>query len=114
MLGVIPAGPARTIDIEQLHLLEALAGLVALALERAQLESEAEQIRVDIETERLRNSLLSAVSHDLRTPLSVITGASSTLLENGVPQSPKCAANSPLRSWTSANSSIGWWPISST
>ncbi len=89
VLGVIPAGPARTIDIEQLHLLEALAGLVALALERAQLESEAEQIRVDIETERLRNSLLSAVSHDLRTPLSVITGASSTLLENGDSLEPK-------------------------
>jgi two-component system, OmpR family, sensor histidine kinase KdpD len=35
-----------------------------------------------METERLRSSLLSAVSHDLRTPLSVITGASSTLLES--------------------------------
>ena len=53
------------------------------------MESEAEQIRVDIETERLRSSLLSAVSHDLRTPLSVITGASSTLLENGATLEPK-------------------------
>ena len=69
-------------DIEQLHLLEAFAGLIALALERTELEAEADQIRLDIETERLRSSLLSAVSHDLRTPLSVITGASSTLLEN--------------------------------
>src|SRR3989304_1176762 len=40
-------------------------------------------MRLDIETERLRSSLLSAVSHDLRTPLSVIIGASSTLLESG-------------------------------
>jgi two-component system sensor histidine kinase KdpD len=38
---------------------------------------------VEIETERLRNSLLSSVSHDLRTPLAVISGASSTLLELG-------------------------------
>ena len=34
------------------------------------------------ETERLRNSLLSSVSHDLRTPLASITGAASSLLEN--------------------------------
>jgi len=89
VLGVIPVAPAHTIDIEQLHLLEAMAGLIALAVERAELESEAEQIRVDIETEQLRNSLLSAVSHDLRTPLSVIAGASSTLLENDASLDPK-------------------------
>lgn len=84
VLGVIPSSAATSLslDIEQLHLLEAFAGLIALALERANLETEADQIRLDIETERLRSSLLSAVSHDLRTPLSVITGASSTLLEN--------------------------------
>ena len=35
------------------------------------------------ETERLRNSLLSSVSHDLRTPLASITGAASTLLDSG-------------------------------
>jgi two-component system, OmpR family, sensor histidine kinase KdpD len=34
-----------------------------------------------METERLRNSLLSSVSHDLRTPLAAITGAASTLIE---------------------------------
>jgi two-component system sensor histidine kinase KdpD len=83
------AGSAQTVDIEQLHLLEAFAGLTALALDRADLELEADQIRLDIETERLRSSLLSAVSHDLRTPLSVITGASSTLLENGQSLDPE-------------------------
>ena len=89
VLGVIPSGSAQTVDIEQLHLLEAFAGLIALALERADLEAEADQIRLDIETERLRSSLLSAVSHDLRTPLSVITGASSTLLESDQSLDPK-------------------------
>jgi two-component system sensor histidine kinase KdpD len=81
ILGVIPSNAAQAIDIEQLHLFEAFAGLIALALERADLESEADQIRLDIETERMRSSLLSAVSHDLRTPLSVIIGAGSTLLD---------------------------------
>ena len=83
VLGIRPSESAQTIDIEQFRLLETFAGLIALALERAALEAEADQIRLDIETERLRSSLLSAVSHDLRTPLSVITGASSTLLESG-------------------------------
>jgi two-component system sensor histidine kinase KdpD len=66
---------------EQLSLLETLAGLIALALERAELAEQAEQGRIQIETERLRNSLLSTVSHDLRTPLASIAGASSTLVE---------------------------------
>ena len=39
VLGVIPSGSAQTVDIEQLHLLEAFAGLIALALERADLEA---------------------------------------------------------------------------
>src|SRR5262249_51045473 len=42
---------------------------------------EAQQAQVHAETERLRNTLLSAVSHDLRTPLATITGAISSLLE---------------------------------
>jgi two-component system sensor histidine kinase KdpD len=83
VLGVVPAEPLRAVDLKHLHLLEAFAGLIGLALERADLAAEAERVRLDIETERLRSSLLSAVSHDLRTPLSVITGASSTLLESG-------------------------------
>ena len=65
-----------------MHLLETLAGLIALAVERVQLAAEAARIRVQMETEKLRSSLLSAVSHDLRTPLSVITGAASTLLDD--------------------------------
>ncbi len=81
VLGIQPAKSAAPLDIDQSHLLEALAGLIALALERSELSQQAEQRRMLIETERLRNSLLSAVSHDLRTPLAAIAGASSTLLD---------------------------------
>jgi two-component system sensor histidine kinase KdpD len=81
VLGVRrPQGDTRR-GPEQISLLETLAGLTALALERAELAEQAEQARIQIETERLRNSLLSAVSHDLRTPLAAIAGASSTLVE---------------------------------
>ncbi len=53
----------------------------ALALERARYGEEAEAARMHVEAERLRNSLLSAVSHDLRTPLAIIVGAASSLAE---------------------------------
>jgi two-component system sensor histidine kinase KdpD len=66
---------------DQRQLLEALAGLIATALDRVRLHHEAQRAQVDIETERLRNSLLSSVSHDLRTPLASITGAASSLLD---------------------------------
>lgn len=94
VLGVLPPEARRTVDPEQLHLLGAFAGLVALALERADLVAEAARIRLDVETERLRSSLLSAVSHDLRTPLSVITGASSTLLDSDPSLDPKTSKRS--------------------
>ena len=67
----------------QRHQLETFANQTALALERLQLANETEVARLRIETEELRNSLLSSVSHDLRTPLAAITGAASTLLEGG-------------------------------
>jgi len=81
VLGVLPAEAQPAPDVEQLHQLDAFAGLFALAIERADLAAEAQRIGLQMETERLRSSLLSAVSHDLRTPLSAITGASSTLLD---------------------------------
>src|SRR5258708_5144663 len=42
-----------------------------------------QQAQVQIEAKKLRSSLLSSVSHDLRTPLAAITGSTSSLLENG-------------------------------
>ncbi len=88
VLGVVPADGEQQLDLEQIHLLEAIAGLTALAIERANLSEESERIRLDVQTEQLRSALLSAVSHDLRTPLSVITGASSTLLDSRDALSP--------------------------
>jgi two-component system sensor histidine kinase KdpD len=51
------------------------------AIERVRLAEQARVAQVAAETERLRNSLLSAISHDLRTPLATIVGASSSLVE---------------------------------
>ena len=49
-------------------------GLVGSAIERTQLAEEARRAQLRVETEQLRNALLSSVSHDLRTPLAVVTG----------------------------------------
>jgi two-component system, OmpR family, sensor histidine kinase KdpD len=58
---------------------EAFARQTALALERAQLTAITRAAAVRIQTEEMRSTLLSAVSHDLRTPLASITGAATTL-----------------------------------
>jgi two-component system sensor histidine kinase KdpD len=81
VLGLRAQDPRSLRTPEQLHQLEAFASQTALAIERARLAEDAERAQVRAETERLRNSLLSSVSHDLRTPLASITGAASTLLE---------------------------------
>jgi two-component system, OmpR family, sensor histidine kinase KdpD len=81
VLGVAPADRRRFVDPEQRGLLDVFASQVASALERARLADEAQHVQLQMEAERLRSSLLSSVSHDLRTPLAVITGAASALLQ---------------------------------
>lgn len=66
---------------EQVHLLETLGNQVALAIEHVRLVDEANQARVVIETERLRNALLGSLSHDLRTPLASIIGSATSLMD---------------------------------
>jgi two-component system sensor histidine kinase KdpD len=81
VLGVLVLAPdsARGLHSEEEDLLEAFARQGALALERAHLAEEAKLSALRAKTEEMRSSLLSAVSHDLRTPLAVITGAGTTL-----------------------------------
>ena len=67
--------PQRLEVPEEQRLLEACASQVALALERQHFVAVAQQTQIAMEGERMRNTLLSAVSHDLRTPLTTILGA---------------------------------------
>jgi len=83
VLGVFPDSSRRDRHAEQWQLVEGFASQVALAVERASLGEEAKAAWERVETEFLRNTLLSGVSHDLRTPLTAITGAASTLIETG-------------------------------
>lgn len=87
VVGVIGAMPheltTQGFTSEKVELLEALANITASALERASAAELVEQTLIEAESEKLRNILLSSVSHDLRTPLAAITGAASTLLLEG-------------------------------
>jgi two-component system sensor histidine kinase KdpD len=83
VLAVRPANPRRVLLPEQSRLLETFASQVALAIERAKLSEAAESSRIAAEAESFRNTLLASISHDLRTPLSVIAGAGSTLARQG-------------------------------
>lgn len=74
-LGVLVLEPSnlRLLMIpEQLRLLDTYSVLIAVALERLRLARTAEEANLHSETERLRNALLAALSHDLRTPLTVL------------------------------------------
>ncbi|HEX4824783.1 MAG TPA: sensor histidine kinase KdpD [Candidatus Polarisedimenticolaceae bacterium] len=79
VIAFVPRVPGRVLDGEQRHLLEALARQAALAIERVVLAAEAKASELRARTENMRSSLLSAVSHDLRTPLAAITGAATSL-----------------------------------
>jgi len=88
VLAVLPANRRRVLLPEQRHLLETFAGQIALAFERAQLADEAASARVTAEKEAFRNTLLASISHDLRTPLAVISGAGSALADPSVELTP--------------------------
>ena len=82
VLALLPLNPARIALPEQQRLLETFTSQIALALERVRLAAEAQSTQLRMETEQLRNTLLSALSHDLRTPLAAIVGASGSLIRD--------------------------------
>jgi two-component system, OmpR family, sensor histidine kinase KdpD len=82
VLGLAPSDPKQLRDPTALLLLETFARQVAVALEREIFADRTQREQLEIEAERLRTSLLSSVSHDLRTPLATINGAATSLLES--------------------------------
>jgi two-component system, OmpR family, sensor histidine kinase KdpD len=82
--GVLALSTQREAELavpEQRRMIETFAAQIALALERVHYVEIAQDALVNMESERLRNSLLSAISHDLRTPLTSIVGFASVLEE---------------------------------
>ena len=88
VLALLPTQKRLLFLPEQARLLETLAGQIAIALERVHYVEVARDALVRMESERLRNGLLSALSHDLRTPLTVLAGLADSLPMAGPPLPP--------------------------
>lgn len=80
-VGVLALAPRDegSLGAEQRAFLDVFGRQAAISLERARLSREAKQAELRARTEEMHASLLSSVSHDLRTPLAVITGAATSL-----------------------------------
>jgi len=81
-IGVLVLEQANSSGVflpEQRQLLDTFVNQIVHTLERANLAEKAKEATLKMQAETLRNSLLSSISHDLRTPLATIVGAASTL-----------------------------------
>lgn len=85
--------PQKALSAERQRLLGTLASQAALALERSQLVHAAAHAEALAESDRLKSTLLSAVSHDFRTPLAAIVAAADELLAEDVAWSPAAIAD---------------------
>jgi two-component system sensor histidine kinase KdpD len=79
LLAIKPESRYRMFIPEQRQQLDTFATLAAIALERVHYIEIAQDALIRVESERLRNSLLSALSHDLRTPLTSLMGLSESI-----------------------------------
>ena len=87
VLALKPAQPRWLLIPEQVQQLDTLARQIAIALERVHYVDVAQQAVVQMESERLRNTLLAAISHDVRTPLMALMGLAESL-KHAIGQSP--------------------------
>ncbi len=80
-VGVLGIRTRAALPFNESLLLETFASQIALSIERELLDEAAEQAAMAHESERLFTTLLNSISHELRTPIATITGASSSLLD---------------------------------
>lgn len=85
VLALQPAQPRWLLIPEQAKQLDTLARQIAIALERVHYVEVAQGAVVEMESERLRNALLAAISHDVRTPLTSLIGLAETLRDTDPP-----------------------------
>ena len=110
VLGVGMRTDGRAYDADEARLLASLANVIAAFLERQRLQAAASAAEASREADLLKSSLLSSVSHELKTPLAALTATVSNLLENDIPWNEKSVRDE-LRSIVSdvtrLNNSIG-------
>ena len=83
VIGLLAEDGRGLYSPEERRLLESLIDQTALAVERSQLAEQVDEAQVRAEADKLRAAMLSSLSHDLRTPLASILGASTSLQAGG-------------------------------
>ena len=76
----IYAKESAIISISEKTIIETFARLLTTSLDRVTAAHDAEKLKIDSEAEKLKNTFLSSMSHDMRTPLAAIRGSAETLL----------------------------------
>ena len=85
VLAIKPAQPRWLLIPEQVQQLDTLSRQIAIALERVHYVEIAQQALVQMESERLKSTLLAAISHDVRTPLTALIGLAESLQRSSPP-----------------------------
>lgn len=90
VIGVIAirAPAPGSFEAAERDLIEACCRQLAFAMERLELTDRAERARLQVETERIRSSLLSTISHDVRTPIALISASTQMLIRNHAQMDP--------------------------
>ncbi len=83
VIGIDSDRPGPLLRPDESRLLDSLSDQAALAIERIHLAADIEKARLAEETDRLRQALLTSISHDLRTPLASIIGSATSLVAHG-------------------------------
>jgi two-component system sensor histidine kinase KdpD len=110
VLGISARDDGRAFDDDEARLLASLANVIAVFLERQRLQAAASAAEASREADQLKSSLLSSVSHELKTPLAALTATVSNLLESDIPWNEKSVRNelqSIVSDVTRLNNSIG-------
>ena len=92
VIGLDADGSGPLLTPEGRRLLDALSDMGALAIERVRLVEDLDRAERAAETDRLRQALLTSISHDLRTPLASVLGAASTLRDLDAALPPEAKA----------------------
>ena len=82
IIGILMEDKAA-VDLFEKSVILAVLGEAALALEKERLREEQQKIELKMQKEQLRANLLRAISHDLRTPLTSISGQARLMMETG-------------------------------
>ncbi len=86
VMGVvgIPAKYYPPLEVFEKNMMIAILNECGLIMERRRLQEEKQAIEMETQQERLRSNLLRAISHDLRTPLTSISGNAGVLMEKSI------------------------------